>query len=553
LDAIRDEADRCLAVVQNLAITDTHRKAWDLRCVDEETRQLSAPWYDEALWALRHEAFIAALGLHKVFLQANAVQVTDNLKFLSKVMIGAETERGISFPMRKLWDTLFLAVPMVSTAFASVPRLFSPLGAEELGWLIIDEAGQATPQAALGSIWRARRSVVVGDPLQLEPVVSMPEAAIEMIRQKFDVGQQWHPVAHSAQVLADRSNKWGTFLGDGADGPWLGSPLRVHRRCDNPMFRVANQIAYGGMMVYGTNPGEDEEDPAWLRESAWLDVGSDGAEGHWIPAQGVLAARIVRAVILRKGATFTEDGKANIYVISPFKAAADGIKDMLKAGRRSDAAVDAARHANRIAGTVHTFQGKEADTVVLLLGGDPAKPGARIQLCRAGAKPAECRAHTCQAADLRGRRPSSLEQRKVLQRACRRPEARHTEAVVQEGLPRCQQLRTADIDGLQGDAVDGYVTQIVRQDVIPADVVSFHCDRTDSRVERAPCAGAPIGWPPVADRRRWLLGRTSRAIAGLAVGVAERVLLDAVEAPPTDPGVSRGCVSTRISTILATR
>ena len=373
LGTVREEAERCLEVVQSLGVTAAQRKAWELRGVDDNARQLSTPWHDEALWTLRHEAFIAALGLHKAFLRANANQVTDNLKFLSKVLTGVETERGISISIRKIWDTLFLTVPVVSTAFASVPRLFSHLKAEELGWLIIDEGGQATPQAALGSIWRARRSIIVGDPLQIEPVVPMPEAAIEMIREKFKVGHQWHPIANSAQVLADRANKWGTSLGGDTSGLWLGCPLRVHRRCIDPMFKVANEIAYRGMMVYGTLD-EHEEDG----ESAWIDLGSEGAEGHWIPIQGKCAAQIVHGVIARKGSAFTEDGKANIYVVSPFKAAADGIKELLKDGRYKEAAaVDAAKHANRIAGTVHTFQGKEADTVVLLLCGDPAKPRAR--------------------------------------------------------------------------------------------------------------------------------------------------------------------------------
>jgi AAA domain len=375
LEAIRAEVDRHLAELEGLRVTLAQRKAWDLRSVDEKSKQLSTPWYDEALWSLRHEAFIAALDLHKAFLKANDVQVTDNLKFLSKVLTGAETARGISVPIRDLWDTLFLAVPVVSTTFASMPRLFSSLTAEELGWLIIDEAGQATPQQALGSIWRFRRSVIVGDPLQIEPVVPVPEATIEMIREKFKVGHQWHPIANSAQVLADRANKWGTSLTEGATGLWLGCPLRVHRRCADPMFRIANQIAYDNMMVYGT-PHEEGGDDG-LGESAWFDIGSEGAEGHWIPAQGAQAARIVRAVIARKGSAFTNDGKSNIYVVSPFKAAAEGIRDLLKEGQQNDAAVDAAKHADRIAGTVHTFQGKQADTVVLLLCGDPDKPGAR--------------------------------------------------------------------------------------------------------------------------------------------------------------------------------
>ncbi len=37
------------------------------------------------------------------------------------------------------------------------------------------------------------------------------------------------------------------------NGQCVGSPLRVHRRCLNPMFAVANRIAYDGLRVYGTS------------------------------------------------------------------------------------------------------------------------------------------------------------------------------------------------------------------------------------------------------------------------------------------------------------
>jgi hypothetical protein len=340
---------------------------------DERTEQLEAPWHDEAVWTLRHRAFAAALELHKSFIAANRAAVIGNLEAMVAVLTGQLWRYQLSPErLRAAWNTLFLAIPVVSTTFASLGRLFDRLDRESIGWLVIDEAGQATPQAAVGGIWRARRTVVVGDPMQIEPVVTVPHEAIDMLRERCRVDGQWHPIRCSAQVLADRANPLGTEL----HGRWVGSPLRVHRRCLPPMFDVANAIAYDNMMIYGTDP----KDAPWLGKSCWIDVPASDARGHWIPAQGNMAARIVLRIAEVAG-LHRPDNAANVYVISPFKRVGQEMRRLLLNTREIRDALrvrcgDDEDEVNRLVGTVHTFQGKEAPVVVLLLGGDPTRPGA---------------------------------------------------------------------------------------------------------------------------------------------------------------------------------
>jgi superfamily I DNA and/or RNA helicase len=258
--------------------------------------------------------------------------------------------------LESAWATLFFVIPVVSTTFASFDRLFSHCGRESLGWLLIDEAGQATPQSAAGALWRSRRAVIVGDPRQLEPIVSLPFTAQQALRAHFGVEETWLPSKNSAQTLADRVSRFGTWLQ--SENPeeliWVGSPLRVHRRCEKPMFEISNEIAYNRQMVYDT-----QEIPSLLPPSSWIDVGAAESDEHWIPAEGVVLD-ILLTDLLRCGVN-----RASILLISPFRAVARKLKDI------------ATRHGIAQAGTIHVSQGKEADIVILVLGGDRRRLGAR--------------------------------------------------------------------------------------------------------------------------------------------------------------------------------
>ncbi len=329
---------------------------------DRERRELAALWTDQEWNLARSELLLAAMDLHKAFLAHAAKQMHSNLQAAMDLVSG-EVPRDLPVGAAlAAWQTLFFVVPVVSTTFASYARLFGHLGRESLGWLLIDEAGQATPQNAVGALWRTKRAVVVGDPLQLEPITTLPFRAEQAIRNELGIDEQWSPSRTSVQRLADRLTSLGTSLPDEDGKTWVGVPLTVHRRCDQPMFDIVNAVAYDDLMINGTGmiAGEQfaEANPDLL-PSQWIDVVSDRAHGHWIPMEGVELDRVLSDL------ADLDFDMSQVMVIAPFRDIASQIRERKE------------RCPGLVAGTVHTAQGKQADVVVLVLGGNPAKPAAR--------------------------------------------------------------------------------------------------------------------------------------------------------------------------------
>ena len=143
---------------------------------DHEEIHRASPWMPDSLQRKREDLFIAAIAVHRAFIDASAQKVLHNLSALMDVFssgrVRDEARRKL---LGDLWSTLFLVVPVISTTFASVDRMLGDLPPGSIGWLLIDEAGQALPQAAVGAIMRAKRAIVVGDPLQVTPVVTLPQ------------------------------------------------------------------------------------------------------------------------------------------------------------------------------------------------------------------------------------------------------------------------------------------------------------------------------------------------------------------------------------------
>ncbi|MDU0348050.1 DEAD/DEAH box helicase [Actinomyces sp. MRS3W] len=343
-------------------------RAYPYRTRDRVEREMRAPWLDESLDAARAELFLAALRLHEDFLANAAGDMLEGLRAAIDV-VGGDSPRDLEpEKIQAAWQTFFLVVPLVSTTFASFGRMFAGLGAESLGWLLIDEAGQACPQHAVGAIWRAQRVVAVGDPLQLQPVVTMPRKATRDIAKGCGVSETWIPPEASVQSLADRISRYGTTLGRGGDQVWVSAPLTVHRRCDDPMFSLCNAIAYDGIMISGVHrrlddPGSpdlfDGPEGPRICSSRWFDVPAAQRGTHLQGREINCLGEQIDALI-----GWGVD-PAQIIAISPFREVADRLRSV------------AAARGIMSGGTIHTAQGREADVVFLVLGGDPGAPGAK--------------------------------------------------------------------------------------------------------------------------------------------------------------------------------
>ncbi|KAJ9434341.1 AAA domain-containing protein [Candidatus Pantoea symbiotica] len=359
LSQIQDELDakqkHCLAL--RIKYQDTIFAADEIN-IEAEDIQRTTFGHGAILNAARSQLSACALDLHQSWLK-EAYKECNLLKVIFSVSDAINGGVQETKACLALWQLLFMIVPVVSSTFASVHRQFMHLGAGDIGWLFIDEAGQATPQQAAGALWRAKRAVVVGDPLQIEPVFTIPPAFVEALAQRAfaDDWREWSPTTQSVQNLADRVNPYGSAQISNEN--WLGSPLRVHRRCDEPMFSIANKIAYNNKMLHGRDKRWPTDNNLW-GESGWLDVCGEVKGKHYVPAQGKKVLMMINDWFEHHGAL------PDVYIISPFKQIKNQLKSLLS--QELKGIKDINRWIDDRVGTVHTFQGKEEKNVIIVLG-----------------------------------------------------------------------------------------------------------------------------------------------------------------------------------------
>ena len=348
--------------------------------------QAICPWGIEEFNKLREELFACSLSLIEAYI-VNSKGIKANLKLLKLLLSGENL--GYSVEERKnvfkeCFHTLNLLIPVLSTTFASVSRAFKDFEENELGIVIIDEAGQATPFSAMGLLYRANRCIVVGDPFQVKPVVTVTSSFIRTIANKYGLNElkkefniagkiyDYKSPDLSIQTLADYANLYYGKIGETE----VGCPLVVRRDPLSSIFDFSNKFFYDNKII---NESISENDKAGcvLERDGFLDVRGQeiGNGNHYVKEQGEKVIEIIKDCILHRGINVFESSK-NLYVISPFLSVIDGLRNDIKKAFKDQDEKKVKDWCDNCLGTVHKFQGKEADSVILLLGCDKKSENA---------------------------------------------------------------------------------------------------------------------------------------------------------------------------------
>ena len=192
-------------------------------------------------------------------------------------------------------------------------------------YLIVDEASQVDLATGVLAFASAKNIVIVGDLQQLPNVLdSQNIQKSEEIWARYSLSETYHFTAHS--LLSSAIAAWPVLL-------------REHYRCHPKIINFCNQKFYGGKLIVMT---EDHEEPDVL--TMYRTAPGNHARGHLNQRQ----IDVIRQEVLP---SLERQGYGSIGIITPYRDQVAAIKMQL--GKELEVA------------TVHKFQGREKDAIVL--------------------------------------------------------------------------------------------------------------------------------------------------------------------------------------------
>lgn len=292
-----------------------------------------------------------------------------------KNLLEVKGERGKSTYKTKL-ERLAKITPLFISTFHTLPKYCSYYSYSEgnvfynnlFDFMIIDEAGQVSPEVAIPSLVFAKKLLAVGDVFQIEPIWGVTESVDYKNAEKYKVIEneidfkelkEKGYLASSSSVMKLALHK-SQFKYKSNNGDFMdGVLLREHRRCLDPIINYSNKFVYQNSLILkgGKEHFKNHEYPA----IGYLHINGI-CEKHQTSNRNVVEAFTIiqwlkdQREIIEKA--YNKPLQEIVAIVTPYSAQKEYIKSLVKVNFSTEVS------EAMTVGTVHALQGAERAIII---------------------------------------------------------------------------------------------------------------------------------------------------------------------------------------------
>lgn len=283
--------------------------------------------------------------------------------------------------LEKIRELAMLAPVFVTTSY-SAPKLMKCNDShrrfdylyDQADLLIVDEAGQGTPEIGACIFSFAKRAIVVGDTEQIKPVWNIEQTIDQLIQRHLKMVDDKEMLKKNGLMMSSGSimlmaQNATEFYDKNKSVP--GVMLTNHYRCRDPIIQICNEMVYSGalnVVEAATEPKKEWRAPLGFLvvpgESTKLNGGS-----RCNLAEATLIAKWLKeqknSILSHYNSNNNQKSLADLVaILTPFKGQVYALRKAI-ANEFSEDLRDKNALANQlVVGTVHSLQGSERPIVI---------------------------------------------------------------------------------------------------------------------------------------------------------------------------------------------
>jgi len=313
--------------------------------IEQEIRRLEKKFYKSS------EEYVRSIYIHKMLKNGrNIGKVKSFLHQVDSRQLSNESIESYLFinalDVLKIW----------SSTLKSIRRTF-PLSPGIFDYVIFDEASQVDLPSAAPALYRAKRAIVVGDPMQLTHVAGITRDIDKRLAKI-------HGLTEKKDIYPSKIRYCDVSLYKSAESSLNHKPILLtnHYRSEDQIIALCNRVFYKGRLKIMST----------LNYSQWpksLPVGI-----HWINCEGEVfkhpaGSRINQIEVMLVAELFQEvlrkiaGTNLSVGIVTPYSRQEEAIYEMIS---RSTPAELLEKHNVKVL-TAHKFQGSEKDIMIFSL------------------------------------------------------------------------------------------------------------------------------------------------------------------------------------------